>query len=230
MAGPLLRRRDIGIQRRPSQARDGRDERHRAGAPRPSGRARRPHMPTRASRALYRSTAERRHDRRRHARSAEAARLGNCRALCGGGVSGGGAQAGAAERIRDLVGELSRESAEFAAMWRNSDVRTYGEGTKHLRHPRAGLIGLEYSAFAVDGRPDLGMVVYNPATPADAERIRSLLKPQNDQYDSCKKPRVSAPAPSLSWHVAPVDRAIAVPAAVTGAKCQRRKSPTWTSD
>jgi transcriptional regulator with XRE-family HTH domain len=88
------------------------------------------------------------------------------------------ARAGAAERIKDLVGELSRESAEFAAMWRDNDVRTYGEGTKHLRHPKAGLIGLEYSAFAVDGRPDLGMVVYNPATPADAERIRSLLKPQ----------------------------------------------------
>jgi len=88
------------------------------------------------------------------------------------------ARAGAAERVKDLVGELSRESAEFAAMWRNNDVRTYGEGTKHLRHPKAGLIGLEYSAFAVDGRPDLGMVIYNPATPADAERIRSLLKPQ----------------------------------------------------
>jgi hypothetical protein len=35
---------------------------------------------------------------------------------------------------------------------------------------------MEYSAFAVDGRPDLGMVIYNPATPADADKIRSLLK------------------------------------------------------
>jgi hypothetical protein len=34
---------------------------------------------------------------------------------------------------------------------------------------------LEYSAFAVDGRPDLSMVIYNPATPADADRIRSLI-------------------------------------------------------
>jgi hypothetical protein len=45
-----------------------------------------------------------------------------------------------------------------------------------VRHPVAGLIGLEYSAFAVDGRPDLGMVIYNPATPADADRIRTLVK------------------------------------------------------
>ena len=35
---------------------------------------------------------------------------------------------------------------------------------------------MEYSAFAVDGRPDLGVVIYNPATLADAERIRSLIK------------------------------------------------------
>jgi hypothetical protein len=40
------------------------------------------------------------------------------------------------------------------------------------------LIALEYSSFAVDGRPDLGMVVFNPATPADAERIGSLLTSQ----------------------------------------------------
>jgi hypothetical protein len=49
-------------------------------------------------------------------------------------------------------------------MWRDNDVRTHGEGTKHLRHPVTGPIALEYSAFAVDGRPDLGLVIYNPAT------------------------------------------------------------------
>jgi len=35
---------------------------------------------------------------------------------------------------------------------------------------------VEYSAFAVDGRPDLQMVVYNPATPLDREQIRSLIE------------------------------------------------------
>jgi MmyB-like transcription regulator ligand binding domain len=67
---------------------------------------------------------------------------------------------------------------EFEAMWSDNDVRTYGEDTKHLRHAVAVPIALEYSAFAVDGRPDLGMVIYDPATPADAERIRSLLAPR----------------------------------------------------
>jgi len=87
------------------------------------------------------------------------------------------ARAGAASNVKALVEDLCRLSPEFAAMWRDNDVRTtYGEAAKHVRHPVAGLIGLEYSAFAVDGRPDLGMVIYNPATPADADRIRTLVK------------------------------------------------------
>jgi transcriptional regulator with XRE-family HTH domain len=85
------------------------------------------------------------------------------------------ARAGAAAQVKALVDELCVLSPEFAAMWRDNDVRSYGEGVKHLRHPVLGPIAFEYSAFAVDGRPDLGMVVYNPATPADAQRIRSLI-------------------------------------------------------
>jgi len=83
-------------------------------------------------------------------------------------------RAGASDAVKELVDELSRASPEFEAMWRENIVRSHGEGTKHLRHP-AGLLALEYSAFAIDGRPDLSMVIYNPATPADADLIRSLI-------------------------------------------------------
>jgi transcriptional regulator with XRE-family HTH domain len=86
------------------------------------------------------------------------------------------ARAGATAKVEALVDELSRLSPEFAAMWRDNDVRSYGEGLKRMRHPIAGPIAFEYSAFAVDGRPDLGMVVYNPATPEDAQRIKALIK------------------------------------------------------
>jgi transcriptional regulator with XRE-family HTH domain len=85
------------------------------------------------------------------------------------------ARAGASASVEALVDDLSRISPEFAALWRDHDVTIYGEGSKHLRHPQLGLIAMEYSAFAVDGRPDLSMVIYNPATPEDAARIRSLL-------------------------------------------------------
>lgn len=94
------------------------------------------------------------------------------------------ARAGAGTAVADLVDELCRRSPEFAAMWGEHDVRSYGEGLKRLRHPIAGLIAFEYSAFAVDGRPDLGMVVYNPATAQDAERVRALLQAPAPAADS----------------------------------------------
>jgi len=82
------------------------------------------------------------------------------------------ARAGAAAEVEPLVDELSRLSPEFRAMWRDNDVQgVHGEAVKRIRHAVLGPIAFEYSAFAVDGRPDLSMVVHNPATPADAKRF-----------------------------------------------------------
>jgi transcriptional regulator with XRE-family HTH domain len=87
------------------------------------------------------------------------------------------ARAGAAEEVEPLVDELCRLSPEFKAMWRDNDVQgAHGEAVKRIRHPVLGPLSFEYSAFAVDGRPDLSMVVYNPATRADADGIRSLIE------------------------------------------------------
>lgn len=86
------------------------------------------------------------------------------------------ARAGAAAEMEPLVAELRRLSPAFEAMWRDNDVRdTHGAAVKHIRHPVLGRLAFEYSAFAVDGRADLSMVVYNPATPEDAARIGTLL-------------------------------------------------------
>ena len=86
-------------------------------------------------------------------------------------------RAGAAADVEPLVDELRRLSPEFKAMWRENDVPTgHFEAVKHLRHPVLGPIAFEFSAFAVDGRTDLSLLVYNPITPADAERIASLLQ------------------------------------------------------
>src|ERR1700688_1356534 len=86
------------------------------------------------------------------------------------------ARAGAAAEVEPLVEELCRLSPEFKAMWRDNDVPGHhGEAVKHIRHPVLGALAFEYSAFAVDGRTDLTMVVYNPATPEDSERIKSAL-------------------------------------------------------
>jgi hypothetical protein len=88
------------------------------------------------------------------------------------------ARAGAVSAVGELVDELCQRSPEFAALWRDNNVHVHGEGIKRLRHPILGPIMMEYSAFAVDGRPDLGMIVYNPATGSDVERIRSLIASQ----------------------------------------------------
>jgi hypothetical protein len=87
------------------------------------------------------------------------------------------ARAGASRNVQSLVDELCATSPEFAEMWRDNDVQAHGNGLKVLHHPTAGPISLEFSAFAVDGRPDLNMVIYNPATLADTDKIRGLLKP-----------------------------------------------------
>lgn len=85
-------------------------------------------------------------------------------------------RAGAASQIQPLVEELSRLSPEFKTMWRDNVLPgSHGEATKHIHHPELGPLGFEFSAFAVDGRTDLTMVVYNPATPEDARKIASLL-------------------------------------------------------
>jgi len=84
-------------------------------------------------------------------------------------------RAGAGAEITRLVDELSRLSPEFEALWRDNDVAGNADGLKRLHHPEHGLIELEFSSFAIEGRPDLGMIVYNPASAATAERIARLV-------------------------------------------------------
>ncbi len=85
------------------------------------------------------------------------------------------ARAGVGAEVAPLVAELCQSSPEFAAMWHDHDVQTHGGGVKQFRHPEVGVIALEYSAFAVDARPDLSLIVYNPATPADRTSVELLM-------------------------------------------------------
>jgi transcriptional regulator with XRE-family HTH domain len=84
------------------------------------------------------------------------------------------ARAGAVSEVGELVDELCKVSPAFEALWRENHVNVHGEGTKHLQHPILGAVELEYSGFAVDGRPDLGLLIYNPIDSAIADKIRKL--------------------------------------------------------
>ncbi|CAD6532467.1 helix-turn-helix transcriptional regulator [Paraburkholderia sabiae] len=85
------------------------------------------------------------------------------------------ARSGAAKSIQAFVDELSEQSPEFDALWRAKDVSANEEGSKSIVHPVLGLIELEYSAFAVHGRPDLSLVVYTPASDEAERRVKSLI-------------------------------------------------------
>jgi transcriptional regulator with XRE-family HTH domain len=109
---------------------------------------------------------------------------------------------GAASGVTALVEELIQLSPEFASMWKDNEVTGHGGGMKQLRHPTAGLLTMEYSAFAVDGRTDLTLVVYNPATPDDVGKVRQLIdllpasatvRPAEDAHKPC--PLSPAPDP-----------------------------------
>jgi transcriptional regulator with XRE-family HTH domain len=87
------------------------------------------------------------------------------------------ARAGAAADVEPLVEELSQRSPEFRAMWRDNDLPgDHGEPVKQVRHPVFGPLTFEVSTFAVDGRTDLSLLIYNPIEPADVERIAALLR------------------------------------------------------
>ena len=77
------------------------------------------------------------------------------------------ARVGLVSEVGELVDELCSISPEFDALWRSNEVHTHAEAdsVKRLHHPTLGLIELEQSAFSVDGRPDLHMIVYNPIDP-----------------------------------------------------------------
>jgi transcriptional regulator with XRE-family HTH domain len=77
--------------------------------------------------------------------------------------------------VGPLVQELSEASEEFVALWNENDVLARTEHTKMIRHPEAGVIEFEFSAFAVDGRTDLNMVIYTPANAVDRQKVERLV-------------------------------------------------------
>lgn len=85
-------------------------------------------------------------------------------------------RSGFRERAAALVDELSRASSAFASLWCEQDVSAYGEGIKRIEHGIVGSLMLEYASFAVDDQPDLGLVIYTPASVADRDRVRVLVE------------------------------------------------------
>lgn len=88
----------------------------------------------------------------------------------------GVARIGGSAAADALVAELQQASADFRRLWANTEPRSHGIGIKQLARPGIGTISLETAAFSVDGVDGLTVIVFTPATSADAVLIESLTK------------------------------------------------------
>lgn len=106
-------------------------------------------------------------------------------------------RAGALVTIEPLVQDLCQKSPVFRRLWNSNDlsVLTASAPVVQLEHPFIGALRLEYSAFAVDGRNDLILAVYNPATLNDAKRIESSLPASESMADADLSPVSEAGIP-----------------------------------
>ncbi|VUC84071.1 transcriptional regulator [Raoultella terrigena] len=91
---------------------------------------------------------------------------------------------GASPDTDRLIAELSRQSPEFDAYWRSNDVAGHGEGFKRMHHPQIGMIELEFSTFSVEGRADLNMMVFNPASEESRIKIAARIREQKPQVET----------------------------------------------
>jgi len=85
------------------------------------------------------------------------------------------ARTGATEHVRALVEELSEMSETFRQLWLSQEVSQHGEGLKQLWLPDEGVLELEYSTFAVEGKPGLSLVVFNPRQQHDRDCVARLM-------------------------------------------------------
>jgi len=85
------------------------------------------------------------------------------------------ARTGASEHVRALVDELCEMSDTFRQLWQSQEVSQHGEGIKQLWLPDEGVLELEYSTFAVEGKPGLSLVVFNPRQQHDRDCVARLM-------------------------------------------------------
>jgi transcriptional regulator with XRE-family HTH domain len=76
--------------------------------------------------------------------------------------------------IRELMGELSAKSEEFARLWSTHDVTRRTRGEQKLVHPVVGRIDLRFEVLLLPDSPFRHLVVYMPADAAATAALGRL--------------------------------------------------------
>lgn len=82
-----------------------------------------------------------------------------------------------------LIGDLERTSPEFRAWWPRHDVRGSLDIRKQWVHPLVGLLVLERITLQAPAAPDLTIMVYTPAEPETALKLRRLCEASAAEAD-----------------------------------------------
>lgn len=78
-------------------------------------------------------------------------------------------------RLKALIRELSKYSAEFTELWAAHTVRGKTRDSKELHHPDIGPLTLGFQSFAVLGAPGQQLVVYQAEPGSSSARGLALL-------------------------------------------------------
>ena len=82
---------------------------------------------------------------------------------------------GATKETDQLIAELSQQSVEFARFGKAMTSPVMEKAISALT-TRRWVSSTEFTSFAVEGRPDLSLLVFNPATTESQRKIHGLLQ------------------------------------------------------
>jgi transcriptional regulator with XRE-family HTH domain len=78
--------------------------------------------------------------------------------------------------LAELVGELSMNSPEFAALWAKHTVKLCSSGTKHLHHPEVGDLDTHYEALHLPDAEGQRLLTHTAAPGSGSAHALQLLE------------------------------------------------------